>query len=78
MSQTVRYQKYIINSSPQQSLNGGRWKLTISIAWQENGASTMKSFTTDTPYQTESEADVHGITFGQRIIDGKIPGISLS
>jgi hypothetical protein len=26
-------------------------------------------------YATEAEADIHGITFGQRIIDGKIPGL---
>jgi hypothetical protein len=26
-------------------------------------------------YATEAEADIHGITFGQKIIDGKIPGL---
>jgi hypothetical protein len=28
-------------------------------------------------YATEAEADLHGITFGQRIIDGKVPGLSV-
>jgi hypothetical protein len=25
--------------------------------------------------QRKAEADMHGITFGQKIIDGKIPGL---
>jgi hypothetical protein len=77
MSQTGQYQQYTIKSSPEQSLNGGQWRLKISIFWEENGATTFKPFSAETTYRTESEADIHGVTYGQRIIDGKIPGVSV-
>jgi hypothetical protein len=38
---------------------------------------TLRPFTAEGSYLTEEEADLHGITFGQRIIDGKIPGLSV-
>jgi hypothetical protein len=28
-----------------------------------------------TVYDTESQADIHGITYGQRIIDEQVPGL---
>ena len=28
-------------------------------------------------YPTQEEAEIHGVTYGQRIIDGKVPGVSL-
>ena len=78
MSQTVHYQQYTIKSAPEQSMKGGRWRLKISISWEEVGATMVRPFTADTTYQTESEADIHGITYAQRIIDGKVPGLSVN
>jgi hypothetical protein len=28
-------------------------------------------------YSAELEADIHGIAYGERIIDGKVPGLGL-
>jgi hypothetical protein len=28
-------------------------------------------------YSTETEADIHGVAYGQRIIDGKVAGLVL-
>jgi len=78
MSQTVQYQKYTIRSFPEQSPYDGSWTPKISIAWEENGALTFKRFLAETTHQTESEADNHGIMFGERIIDGKMPGLSVN
>lgn len=46
----------------------------ITIFWEANGVATMRTFDTTGFYDTEVEADVHGIAYGQRIIDGKVPG----
>ena len=34
----------------------------------------MRPFHTAGLYDTEDEAYVHGIAYGERIIDGKVPG----
>jgi hypothetical protein len=77
MSQTVQYLQYTITSCPLPPLNGGRWTVGIAIAWEENGAVIRRQFSAETTCPSESEADVHGITFGHRIIDGKVPGLSV-
>jgi hypothetical protein len=41
------------------------------------GVRTRK-FTSDVLYATEQEADVHGIAYGQRVIDGKVEGQSVA
>jgi hypothetical protein len=33
----------------------------------------MRSFSEAGLYDSEDEADVHGINYGQRVIDGKVP-----
>ena len=77
MSRTVHYQKHRIKSSPQLLGNERRWQVKIFIWWEEQYAVTVKSFTFDLKYQTEKEADIHGIAFGQQIIAGNVPGVSL-
>jgi hypothetical protein len=42
---------------------------------EEDGATKSIPYWMPLEYATEAEADIHGITFGQRIIDGKIPGL---
>jgi hypothetical protein len=54
-----------------------QWTLSIAIYWENEGKMTVRSFSAENPYQTEVEADLHGIAYGQRIIDGKVPGCSL-
>ena len=34
-------------------------------------------FSTPSVYDTEEDADLHGLAYGQRIIDGKVPGMSV-
>lgn len=36
-----------------------------------------REFTADGLYATEEEADLHGMTFGQRIVDGKVEGLAV-
>jgi hypothetical protein len=37
---------------------------------------TMQPFSGPTVYDTEEEADTHGLAYGQRIIDEKVPGLT--
>jgi len=35
----------------------------------------VQPFSGPTVYETEQEADIHGIAYGRRIIDEKVPGV---
>jgi hypothetical protein len=75
MSHSLIYQRYTISSVPTQNTETGQWQLRISISLEEDGATESIPYWMPLEYATEAEADIHGITFGQRIIDGKIPGL---
>lgn len=67
MSRTILYQSYTITSSPVQNVS--QWGLRISISWKSDGNTISKSFWMPITYPTEEEADIHGISSGQHIID---------
>jgi len=77
MSKHVRYRDYTIRSTPLQLVDSMQWTLAIVISWECEGTVTSRPFSADSVYATEDEADLHGVTFGQRIIDGKITGLSV-
>ena len=77
MCKTITYKTYIIRSTPLQMRATGQWKIEASIVWERAGVVTERPYSFETTYQTEQEADIHGITFGQRIIDGQVPGLSV-
>jgi hypothetical protein len=71
----VQYRNCIIKSNPEPVAASGEWRLRIAIYSQANGVLNMQSFSGPTVYNSEEEADVHGIAYGQRIIDEKVPGL---
>lgn len=75
---TVMYQGYTIKSFPQRGKTFDAWTISLEIVWQHNGAPMTQSVTADTPYVTEGEADLHGITHAQRLIEGKGSGMSVA
>jgi hypothetical protein len=77
MSRTVIYKKYTIASWPVHDAHTGEWRLNISISWEKGGTPISRPYWMPITYPSETEADVHGITFGQRIVDGKVSGIEL-
>ena len=77
MSKEIKYKHYSIRSAPLQLPDSMQWTLAIAIDWKRNGVTTVRPFSAENTYQTEADADLHGITFGQRIIDGKVPGLSV-
>ncbi|HSQ90672.1 MAG TPA: hypothetical protein VLM19_00705 [Nitrospiraceae bacterium] len=77
MSRTDTYKNYTTRSTPLQIHDSMQWTLSIVIEWERDGQVTGRPFSAQSIYQTEAEADLHGFTYGQRIIDGQVPGFSL-
>lgn len=76
MNKTVEYQGYTIESVPHR-LDGEQWRLHIFISVQESRGVLTRQFAVDSIYATQQEADIHGIAYGQRLIDGKVDGQSV-
>jgi len=76
MTKTVEYQGYKIESVPHR-LDGEKWRLHIYISVEDSRGVLTRQFAVDSIYATEQEADIHGIAYGQRLIDGKVDGQSV-
>jgi hypothetical protein len=77
MAKTVEYQGYTIQSAPHHPAGGDEWQLRIFISVEDHRGVRTGEFSADGLYATEQEADSHGITFGQRLIEGKVEGRSV-
>jgi PilZ domain-containing protein len=77
MDKTIEYQGYTIQSAPQHLVDGEQWRLHIFISVDDHRGVRTREFSPDRVYATEQEADLHGIAFGQRLIDGKVEGRSV-
>ena len=77
MSTNATYKNYTIRSTPLQLLDSMQWTIEITIEWERDWQVTGRPFSVQSTYATEVEADHHGITYGQRIIDGQVPGFSV-
>jgi hypothetical protein len=75
MGKRIKYNDYVIISYPELVEGSGQWKLRIAIFRKVNGVLRMEPFSVPHLYNTAQEADIHGIAYGQRIIDEKIPGL---
>jgi hypothetical protein len=67
MSKIVEYRGCTIQSFPCRIGDSQKWGFHIVISVNEIRSS-------DAVYATEQEAEIHGIAFGPRIIDGKVEG----
>ncbi len=76
MGKTVDYRDYTISSIPVQPLGTQQWKPSIVISSEREGVVSTRSYTDDTLFPMEVDADLHGITMGQQIIDGMAPEVS--
>ncbi|TKS63855.1 MAG: PilZ domain-containing protein [Nitrospira sp.] len=77
MGKTLEYQGYTIQSSPQHLADGEKWQLRIFVSMDDHRGVKAREFLADGVYATEQEADIHGIAYGQRLIDGKVEGRSV-
>ena len=77
LEKTVEYQGYTIQSAPHHLVDGEKWRLRIFISLEDHRGVQTREFSAEVLYATEQEADIHGIAFGQRLIDGKVEGLSV-
>lgn len=77
MVKTIEYQGYNIQSIPQYLKEEEKWRLCILISVENSRQVRTREFSEDVWYATEQEAHVHGITYGQRVVDGKVDGRSV-
>jgi len=77
MAKTVEYEGYTIHSTPHYQTDSEQWQLRIFLSFTDHQGSRTREFSADGLYVTEQEADIHGTTFGQRLIDGKVEGQSV-
>jgi hypothetical protein len=77
MGKTFEYHGYTIQSAPHHLADGEKWQLRIFISVDDHPGVRTREFSADGLYMTEQEADIHGIAFGQRLIDGKVEGRSV-
>jgi hypothetical protein len=77
MAKTIEYEGYTIQSAPHHLVDGEKWRLRIFISFEDHRGVRTREFSSDVLYATEQEADIHGTTFGQRLIDGKVEGQSV-
>ncbi|MCC6141292.1 MAG: hypothetical protein IT389_11855 [Nitrospira sp.] len=79
MGKEVTYKGYTIRSALRQLPDTAQWELSVFISWQIDGEDDEESrhvYSTGR-YATEEEATAQCIAYGQRIIDGKVPGSSV-
>lgn len=77
MGKTVEYEGYQIQSVPRHLVDSEKWRLRIFISFEQPDGVKTREFSADVLYATAQEADIHGIAFSQRLIDGKVEGRSV-
>jgi len=77
MARTINYDGYTIQSTPHHETDGEKWRLRVFISVEDHRGVRTREFPAEVVYATEQEADTHGIAFGQRLIDGKVKGLSV-
>lgn len=75
---SITYQGFRIQSMPYVMGQAGQWQTRICITLENDRGIKTREFSVESIYETEKEATIHGIAFGQRIIDGKIAGHSVA
>jgi hypothetical protein len=78
MAKTVLYEGYAIQSSPRYVAESEKWQLCVVISIRPHGGVKPRTFSSEVLCATEQEAELQGIDFGQRIIDGKVEGLSVA
>ncbi|HZC81070.1 MAG TPA: hypothetical protein VE222_05030, partial [Nitrospiraceae bacterium] len=78
MAKTVLYEGYAIQSSPRYVAESEKWQLCVVISIRPHGEVRPRTFSSEVLCATEQEAELQGIDFGQRIIEGKVEGLSVA
>jgi hypothetical protein len=77
MAKTAEYEGYTIQSTPLYVKEWEKWQLRIVISCKGVQGDRTRELSSAVLYATEHEADIHGITFGQHVIEGKVQSQSV-
>ena len=78
MGKTVVYQGYTIHSTPHYETAWEKWRLRTVVSAEDSPHVRTREFSSEILHATKQEANIHGIAFGQRLIDGKLIGRSVA
>lgn len=72
------YKKYLLRSKSQHS-EADRWTLEVTVSRKngQDGEGKEKTFSSEKTFATKEVADMEGIIYARKIIDGEIEGLSI-
>lgn len=72
------YKKYLLRSKSQHS-ETDRWTLEVTVIRMngQDGEAKEKTFSSEKTFATKELADMEGIIYARKIIDGEIEGLSI-
>ena len=76
MARSITYEGDTIQATPRET-DGRKWRLHICMSGNDHLGVRTSEFTAEGLCATEQEADICGITFSQRVIDGKVEGLAV-
>lgn len=73
------YNGYLLRSKSAHIAESDRWTMEVSVVQNKDSKNEMReqTFSSDTTFSTKEMADMEGILFARKIIDGEITGISI-
>jgi hypothetical protein len=73
------YKGYLLRSKSIQVGESNRWTLqvTVSLHKDSGGEPREQTFSSENTFSGKEMADMEGIIFARKIIDGEIPGLSI-
>jgi len=76
MDKAAGYEGYVIQASPYQLAEGGRWSTHLEISRVDGDLLTTMPYSAGNTHDSEEDAIKHSLNFGRKIIDGEVPGCS--
>ena len=73
------YKGYLLRSKSVHLVESDRWTLEVTVARNKDSENEMReqTFSSDSTFPTKEAADMEGIIFARKIIDGEINGLSI-
>ncbi len=73
------YKNYLLRSKSVQLSEVDRWTLEVTVIHKngQEGEAKEKTFSSEKTFATQELADMEGIIYARKIIDGEIEGLSI-
>lgn len=73
----MTYKGYTIQPAPRYLADTGQWELNIFISWTTENDEDSRHFVKTGRYTTKGEATAQCLVYGQQIVDGQVPDLSV-